>query len=319
MSKKDFSKVAASQVQRDQTAAKAQGDRFSTAMAAMGAAPPAQSKAVLPLERITDRARNIREVDVHEAVQRALAIAEHGLLQNLVVDRHGQLIAGAHRRWALGLLQEVSGNATYAKKKLQEYLPPPKTGPDGPPAAQQKAAARWLSEAADQLAAGWEKHGFKNGVEVKTLDFSATAEPARAVAAEIVENTARSAFNRTDVMNAWQRMRDVGFIDVKGRPATGEMAIWPAMELLFGAHRKTLKKLLDEAPEQKPGKKAALPLLESQVQEALARAFQVKVTVKPRPQGAGQLVLAYDSAASLQRILDAVSSGDSQAPDAPVA
>ncbi|MDP2343768.1 MAG: ParB N-terminal domain-containing protein [Deltaproteobacteria bacterium] len=306
MGKKDFSGVAAQQIQRDQATAKAQPNRFETAIAALGAAPMAESKAVMPIESITERAKNIREVDPRQGIERALTIAEHGLLQNLVVDSGGRLIAGAHRRWALLLLREVSGDAAYARKKLLEHFP---EAPDAKP-EQAKIAARWLTAAATTLAAGWEKHSFARGIEVKRLAFSADANPALAVVAEIVENTGRSSFSTADVSSAWARLSEVGFVDVKNRPKPGELPIWPAMEQLFGAHRKTLKKLLEEPVRPPPA--PALPALESSVKDALSRAFALPVAVKTKVEGRGTFIISYDSPKALQRILDAVA----RAPDA---
>ena len=78
---------------------------------------PEGQKIVVALEEIRDRVKgSSREVNTRQAVERAVSIAEIGLLQNLVLDVNKVLVAGDHRRWALRLMKEVSGNAEYARK-----------------------------------------------------------------------------------------------------------------------------------------------------------------------------------------------------------
>jgi ParB family transcriptional regulator, chromosome partitioning protein len=83
----------------------------------------AQSKvATLPLSKIIDRVTDIRKLNSQHVEKLMQSIAVLGLLQPLVVDSHGRLLAGGHRKAAIYLLKEQMP-VEYAKHFPNELVP----------------------------------------------------------------------------------------------------------------------------------------------------------------------------------------------------
>jgi hypothetical protein len=300
---KDFSKFTTKAVARGaekKEEAKSQ-DRFTAALDRLGVTLPEGQKTLVALEEIRDRVKgNSREVNTRQAVERAVSIAEIGLLQNLVVDVNKVLVAGDHRRWALRLMKEVTGNVDYARKKLVEFQLPGFDGAD-------KAANQRLKEAAELLAAGWSTHGFAAGIPVMVLSFDSAKESQRALIVEIAENKQRSDPSARDVKQARKRLLEEGFIDSGGgRPKTGAVPLWPMLERMYVSDRRTLQKLLDSPDDSEKGSRGPAVVLTKDQQDAL-QAFKAVfgdayVTIKNRGDG-GQVLLRWSSPQELQHLL----------------
>lgn len=78
--------------------------------------------AALPLSKIIDRVIDTREVKSRHVEALMLSIAALGLLEPLVVDRRGRLLAGGHRKAAITLLKEQQPTA-YAEHFPNELVP----------------------------------------------------------------------------------------------------------------------------------------------------------------------------------------------------
>jgi ParB family transcriptional regulator, chromosome partitioning protein len=82
-----------------------------------------QSKvATLPLSKIIDRVTDIRKLNSQHVEKLMQSIAALGLLQPLVVDRRGRLLAGEHRKAAIYLLKEQMP-LEYAQHFPNELVP----------------------------------------------------------------------------------------------------------------------------------------------------------------------------------------------------
>lgn len=176
------------------------------------------------LEDILDRTTNIRGVSEIRAQKFATSIAVVGLIQPIAIDRHGRLLAGDHRRRALQILREVSGN----RERLQQLLP------DADADMAQKALS------------AWERLGLDAGVPVHRMDVDGEREPELAKAIELAENTNREDFTKEEVKKAWEQLRDAGYRDVVGRPKVGEKAMRPELALIFGKSLRTITSYLSE-------------------------------------------------------------------------
>lgn len=77
-------------------------------------APVTGTRSTLPLDRIQDRETNTRELRLYHVEALAESIAVLGLLEPLVVDQGGRLLAGGHRLAAIKLLQD-SNPAAYTQ------------------------------------------------------------------------------------------------------------------------------------------------------------------------------------------------------------
>jgi ParB family chromosome partitioning protein len=76
----------------------------------------------LPLGKISDRLSDTRGLSSEHVSELAESIAVMGLLEPLVVDRRGRLLAGGHRKAAIFVLKEVNPDA-YAKHFSNDLVP----------------------------------------------------------------------------------------------------------------------------------------------------------------------------------------------------
>ncbi|PSB14733.1 chromosome partitioning protein ParB [Phormidesmis priestleyi ULC007] len=157
---------------------------------------------VLPLGKILDRTSDTRELSNQHVSDLAESIAVLGLLEPLVVDRRGRLLAGGHRKAAVFVLKEADPTA-YAKQFSNDLVP------------------------------------------VRVVDFDAEENPDLALQVEVTENEKRRDYTPGEVRALAERLRDSGYADVKGRPAKGEKALRPALEVIIGKSIRTVRRYLN--------------------------------------------------------------------------
>ena len=75
---------------------------------------------VLPLGKILDRTSDTRGLSSQHVTDLAESIAVLGLLEPLVVDSRGRLVAGGHRKAAVFVLKEANP-AAYAKHFSNDF------------------------------------------------------------------------------------------------------------------------------------------------------------------------------------------------------
>jgi ParB family transcriptional regulator, chromosome partitioning protein len=167
-----------------------------------------QSKpASLPLAKILDRASDTRNIQAEHVQELMESIAILGLLEPLVVDIRGRLLAGAHRQAAISLLREEDPTA------FDKQFP-------------------------DQL------------IPVRVMDLDAGNEPDLALHIEISENEKRRDYTPTEVRSLAKKLKEAGYDDVKGRPAKGEKALRPAIEVIIGKSIRTVRRYLNTETEK---------------------------------------------------------------------
>lgn len=95
--------------------------------------------------------------------------------------------------------------------------------------------------------ARWEK------IPVLKTDYAAADDPARALADEAAENTARKGYTAAEARHMIERLRRAGYKETGGRPRKGEKALRPALEMVLGISESTARRLLDKpkAPDAK--------------------------------------------------------------------
>lgn len=161
----------------------------------------------LPLGKILDRASDTRGLSSDHVTELAESIAVMGLLEPLVVDQRGRLLAGGHRKAAVFVLKEANPDA-YAKHFPNDLVP------------------------------------------VRVVDFDAEKDPDLALQVEVTENEKRRDYTPGEVRALAERLRDAGYADVKGRPAKGEKALRPALEVIIGKSIRTVRRYLNEGIEE---------------------------------------------------------------------
>lgn len=109
--------------------------------------------------------------------------------------------------------------------------------------AHRKAAIHLLSERDPLVYAQL----FPNAlVPVRVMDFDAEVEPDRALQVEVAENEKRRDYTALEARTLAERLRNAGYVDVKGRPAKGEKALRPALEVIMGKSLRTVRRYLNE-------------------------------------------------------------------------
>jgi ParB family transcriptional regulator, chromosome partitioning protein len=166
--------------------------------------------ASLPLQKIIERQAATRELNSQHVVDLMASIAVLGLLEPLVVDVRGRLLAGGHRQAAIELLKE-------------------------------------------QMPEEYDRHFPDDMVPVRSLDFDADREPELALNVEVAENEKRRDYTRAEVKQLAEKLKAAGYADPKGRPATGERALRPALEIIIGKSQRTVRRYLNEAEDKKSG------------------------------------------------------------------
>ncbi len=205
------------------TAIQAQ-DRASEARAELEKSLPAS----LPLGKILDRTSDTRELSEQHVEELAESIAVLGLLEPLIVDRRGRLLAGGHRKAAINTVKERDSKA------YQQHFP-------------------------------------NDLVPVRIVDFDAEENLDLALQIEVSENEKRRDYTPREVRALADRLRGAGYADVKGRPAKGEKALRPALEVILGKSIRTVRRYLNESS---PESVTRVRLSEEEEKDALIRSLK---------------------------------------------
>lgn len=194
----------------------------------------AGADAGLPLDRIHPRpGGDTRPPDPGHVLDLAENIAVLGLLEPLVVDRAGRLIAGANRLAALRLLaaDTIEDRATFLANL---------SATSGRPISKDASARLAAIERPDWIT---------DPIPVRTLAFDAVEDPEAAVSAEITENVQRRNYEPTEVRGFLDRLTAAGFTLQRGRPKAGDRPALPALAVLIGRSRRRVLAMLQEARE----------------------------------------------------------------------
>lgn len=188
----------------------------------------------LELAAILDRPNaETRGLNAEAVVALAESMDALGLLEPIVVDRRGHLVAGGHRRAALGLL--------VAAPKDRGAMLRACTGKEATAVLLERLAALPLR---NDLAA----------VPVRVLELDASTDEggAMALAAEVAENASRRAYTPSEVRGFIERLRAAGFSDNKGRPRKGEKPLRASLAAILGVSVRHLRRVVGEVEPVSP-------------------------------------------------------------------
>lgn len=163
----------------------------------------------------------------------AESIGDWGLLEPIVVDKEGVLLAGGHRLAAYKLLSTPIADRV---AKLHELCPDSIKHSD-----EIRAVLDVLSNE--------DVSRFEN-IPVRVLPFHAKEEKDRALAIETAENTQRRDYTSKEVLGIYEQLLSVGYTDREGRPKTGEKQAKPALATIIGKSLRTVRRLLNKKEEQ---------------------------------------------------------------------
>jgi hypothetical protein len=236
----------------------------------------------IPLDSILDRVTNLRPVYDDKARVLAGNIALFGIIQPIAVDVNNRLLAGDHRRRALGMLREVA-----------EW-------PDRAPQLLPGLDDETLSKAMT----AWRRFEYDVGVPVHRVAIDATSDPASAKAIELSENTLRENFTKEEIKNAYKTLIAAGYRHTVGRPKKGEKAIGPQLELLYGRGSRTITKYIAEVRAEEETVSPADSLLPTGGAEIDAlRALLPNASIRLGKRGSGSLTLSFDSIEQLKQVI----------------
>lgn len=85
------------------------------------------------------------------------------------------------------------------------------------------------------------------GVPARIFSFDAEQEPDLALQIEIAENEKRRDYTPSEVKAIADRLREAGFVDLKGRPRKGQKALMPMLSVVIGKSIRTVQNYLNEA------------------------------------------------------------------------
>jgi len=163
----------------------------------------------LPLAQIETRQQDTRPLNPKHVESLAESIAVLGLIEPLVIDNQGRLLAGGHRLAAINHLKETQWDK-YQKNFPSELIP------------------------------------------IRRLPFNADEDPQLALQIEVAENEQRRDYTPSEVRTIADRLRESGYVDVKGRPKKGQKALMPALAVVVGKHLRTIQRYLgDDEPQEK--------------------------------------------------------------------
>jgi len=169
---------------------------------------------ILPLAQIQTRQQDTRPLNPSHVESLTESIAVLGLIEPLVIDNQGRLLAGGHRLAAINQLKETQWDK-YQEKFPGELIP------------------------------------------IRRLPFSADEDPELALQIEIAENEQRRDYTPAEVRAIADRLRESGYVDVKGRPKKGQKALMPALAVVVGKHLRTIQRYLgDDEPQKQTAEKS---------------------------------------------------------------
>ncbi len=177
-----------------------------------------------------------RGLSAGHVVTLAESIAVLGLLEPIVLDTQGYLLAGGHRLAALQLLAEpmpVARRTAFLERcglKAKDKPTPELVG------------------LADRLALLGEKPIPKNKIPVQVIDV---AGKDTALAVEAAENNVRRQYTYDEITALAKRFEAAGYKTTPGKPKKGERTMLNALEAAVGLKKRQIQNILTKGPPKK--------------------------------------------------------------------
>lgn len=249
---------------------------------------------VVPIAEIRlRRDGDSRELAAAHVVTLAESIAALGILEPVVVDLEGHLLAGGHRLAALQLLAMPMVMARHRAFLDRAGEPDAEPAAEGQPPA--KTGLSTLTALADRVAM-IDVEAFaalypKGRVPVVAVDTSGKDGQALALAVEAAENSVRRQYSREEVATLAAKLKKAGYVSRAGRPRKGEKSARPVLESLLGCSGRHLSRLLGQDDAEQPSEwdRAVKALLRAaaRVQEAGKRRTSPLVELAAKVTAAG--------------------------------
>lgn len=191
-----------------------------------------------------------RPLNAKHVLELAESIVVLGLLEPLVIDTRGQLLAGGHRLAALQLLAFSGDEEEEQREKF--FI---ERAED--PTVQTSAAWDKLIERVKRLSfrPARDPH-LVDGVPVLVMDLGKNSDGAdrRALAIELAENNVRRSYTADEIKELAARLKKAGYKATPGRPKEGEVPAINVLHAAVGKSKRTIERIISD---KKPGSKSA--------------------------------------------------------------
>jgi len=189
----------------------------------------------IPIHQIGLRkGADTRPLSAKHVLDLAESIAVLGLLEPLVIDTEGHLLAGGHRLAALHLLGFSDDNRRGAY--FTDSIDPDDDGQDSTGWAKLTNRTEHLG-----LLRNPDQH-FVDGIPVLVVDVAKSSKLALAV--ELAENNVRRSYTADEIRELSKRLKDAGYKVSAGRPKKGEMSAIGILEAAVGKSKRTIERII---------------------------------------------------------------------------
>lgn len=219
---------------------------LSTATAKLDLSPGPDKAAIADI--LLRRDADTRPLNASHVVILAESIAVLGLLEPIVLDTAGHLLAGGHR---LAALQLLAVPLPTARRKV--FLmrcgcaDPEKPNPE-------------LAALGDRLAMLGDSPLSKAKIAVQVVDV--TGRGGSALAVEAAENNVRRQYTNDEIAALADRFKAAGYKTSSGKPKAGEKTMLGALEAAVGRSKRQIQRVLDGGPPAKSKWESAVAALE---------------------------------------------------------
>lgn len=184
------------------------------------------------------RDADTRPLTARHVVELAESIAVLGLLEPVVLDTAGHLLAGGHRLAALQLLAELPTARRAAFLSRCGWKP---AEDDDAPNAELAGLADRLVQLGD---APLSERYPKSRIPVQVVDVGGRGGPDLALAIEAAENNVRRQYTADEIHALAERFKAAGYTARPGKPKAGEKTVLGALEAAVGRSRRQIQRVL---------------------------------------------------------------------------
>lgn len=189
----------------------------------------------LRLDAILLRESSSRGLDPAHVISLAESISTLGLLEPIVIDQTGRLLAGNHRLAALKILASRDPEKRkhgFARRVGFSGSKLPTTGKLG----------KWLERVGDLVPGKISPHA----IPVQVIALSSDNEKMNALAIESAENNVRRKYSKAEIQALVKRCRDAGYVETMGRPKGGKKTVMSALEAALGLSKRQIQRILSD-------------------------------------------------------------------------
>ena len=230
-----------------------------------------------------------RPLNAEHVLEMAKSISVLGLLQPIVIDTNGHLLAGAHRLLAFQIMSMSDANER--RKHVERLI-----------AKSDKALTESIPALLDEFASiqptSLCAQQCKSGISVSVIDVSGKDDGNRSLAVELGENTVRRSYTGDEIRELAKRLKNAGYKTEAGRPKKGEISALSVLEAAVGKSKRTIERIIDGKSKPRGSRKSKW----EEVHHALIRAAERFVKLGEKRSGKTDVKMTEEAARLLKAI-----------------